>query len=217
MYTVRRSGVRCDNVAEIRQCNRREGGWQSRECRISSLHHLTISHPTNLSSHHLTPLDITISHILNCLRRDRGWGKHRPVYQSNPFCQSEISPHIIFNVWCLWMWRLKKNKKSKCSIYHIKKVSYMCLFTNISFLFSFRTISHLLRVLLQSYYNPNGLVKKRKKYVFFCAGWRLIGVVCRSESDHTFASRVRNHTFARQELGKYESEGQELGSRERRW
>ena len=82
------------------------------------------------------------------------------------------------NVWCLWMypafgcwhlrmWGLKKNKKSNWSIYHIKKVSYMCLFTNISFLFSFRTISHLLRVLLQSYYNPNGPVKKRKKYVFF--------------------------------------------------
>ena len=147
----------------------REGGWQSRECRISSLHHLTISHPTNLSSHHLTPLDITISHILNCLRRGKGWGKQGPVYQSNPFCHISYSMccECAFGCWHLRMWGLKKNKKSNWSIYHIKKVSYMCLFTNISFLFSFRTISHLLRVLLQSYYNPNGLVKKRKKYVFF--------------------------------------------------
>ena len=102
MYTVRRSEVRCDNVAEIRQCNRREeGGWQSRECRISSLHHLTISHPTNLSSHHLTPLDITISHIrsLNCLRRGKGWGSTGQSTNPTLFVNRK-NLHISYSMCC---------------------------------------------------------------------------------------------------------------------
>ena len=152
----------------------REGGWQSRECRISSLHHLTISHPTNLSSHHLTPLDITISHIrsLNCLRRGKGWGStgqstnptlfvnRKNLHISYSMCGvCECTHHLGADIVACEGSRRIKN--------HIKKYR-MCLFTNISFLFSFRTISHLLRVLLQSYYNPNGLVKKRKKV--FCSG-----------------------------------------------
>ena len=82
----------------------REGGWQSRECRISSLHHLTISHPTNLSSHHLTPLDITISHIrsLNCLRRGKGQSTNPTLFVNRKnlhisysmCCECECTQHL---------------------------------------------------------------------------------------------------------------------------